>query len=106
MSQKMLPKNEGNQGFTCGHCEAEVAPAAGTARNHCPQCLWSRHVDDKAPGDRVSTCGGLMEPAAVYQKHGEWVVVHRCADCDKEQPNKCAEDDNCEGIIDLTQLPR
>ncbi len=104
--QNMFSKNEGNQGFTCGHCGEAVAPAGSTARNHCPHCLWSRHVDDTVPGDRASQCSGLMRPAAVYQKHGKWIVVHECTECAKEQPNKCAEDDNCEGIIDLTKLPR
>lgn len=98
----MIDKNATNHGFVCGHCGADVAPAATTARNHCPLCLWSRHVDGDTPGDRASTCGALMEPAAVFQKKGKWVVIHRCTTCGHEQPNRLAPDDNFAGVIDLT----
>jgi hypothetical protein len=39
-------------GFTCLHCKLRVPGQAwGTKhRNHCPACLWSRHVDI-TPGD-------------------------------------------------------
>lgn len=103
MKRNMLPKNETNSGFICAHCGEKVSPAAATARNHCPHCLWSLHVDENTPGDRASNCRGVMEPAAIFQKHGEWVVIHRCLECGKEQPNRCAEDDNFETLIDLTQ---
>ncbi|WP_265181671.1 RNHCP domain-containing protein [Geomicrobium sp. JCM 19055] len=33
----------------------------GSYRNHCPSCLYSKHVD-VIPGDRASTCHSLMEP--------------------------------------------
>ena len=52
--------------FTCGHCRASVLlEAQGTRhRNHCPLCLWSRHVDN-TPGDRAADCGSLMEPLCI-----------------------------------------
>lgn len=99
----MRDKNSTNSGFTCRHCGEEVPPAPITARNHCPRCLWSLHVDLETPGDRLSDCGGAMEPAALYQKHGEWVVVHRCTECGKEIPNHCSQDDTLEVMIDLTR---
>ena len=43
--------------FTCGQCGAAVTGDGYT--NHCPLCLWSRHVDIN-PGDRAAECGGLM----------------------------------------------
>jgi hypothetical protein len=45
------------------HCRSEVSPdAPGTGhRDHCPSCLWSRHLDDERPGDRASECGGSTE---------------------------------------------
>lgn len=98
----MIDKNATNHGFTCRHCGAEVAPANKTARNHCPACLWSLHVDAEVPGDRASRCGGLMRPAAIYQKHGRWVVIHSCEKCGKEQPNTLADDDNFETVISLS----
>ncbi|WP_420871372.1 RNHCP domain-containing protein [Lysinibacillus xylanilyticus] len=36
----------------------------GSFRNHCPKCLFSKHVDT-VPGDRASTCKGLMRPIGV-----------------------------------------
>ncbi|MEK7218066.1 MAG: RNHCP domain-containing protein, partial [Patescibacteria group bacterium] len=40
-----LPRQEP---FTCEHCGTGVAPLPhGTSRNHCPRCLWSKHVDDQ-----------------------------------------------------------
>ena len=66
--------------FRCGNCRLDVpTDAVGTEhRNHCPNCLWSRHVD-RSPGDRAAGCGSLMEPIAITVRGaGEWVLVHRC----------------------------
>jgi hypothetical protein len=98
----MLDKNATNHGFTCAHCGAAVSPAPETARNHCPQCLWSLHVDSIKPGDRASPCGGQMRPAAIFQKHGDWVVIHSCELCGHEHPNRLAPDDNFETVIELS----
>lgn len=52
-----------NESFICEHCGFEVSPhPSGSARNHCPKCLYSKHVDEDSPGDRLATCYGLMEP--------------------------------------------
>jgi DNA-directed RNA polymerase subunit RPC12/RpoP len=99
--KNMLPKNSTNSGFTCAHCGRTVLPAKKTARNHCPFCLWSLHVDSEIPGDRRSQCGGKMEPAAIFQKHGEWIVIHHCEKCGKEMRNKCAEDDSFEVLLEV-----
>jgi RNHCP domain len=84
--------------FRCRHCRLDVPTAApGTAhRNHCPHCLWSRHVDD-APGDRAAAelCGSAMEPIAVSVRGaGEWVLVHRCTGCGSVHLNRTAGDDS------------
>ncbi len=51
-----------NTGFICLHCYNTVhAVTNGSYRNHCPFCLFSRHVDHN-PGDRLNTCHGLMRP--------------------------------------------
>ena len=87
--------------FTCEHCGAPVQPLrGGTYRNHCPQCLWSKHVDDQGPGDRASLCSGMMEPVGIDQsgKKGG-MVIHRCETCGKTIPNKRAEDDEWEQIF-------
>ncbi len=71
-----------NEGFVCLHCGAEVLPASGGfQRNHCPECLHSRHVD-VVPGDRRNDCGGLMEPFAMEQAGSDQLWVHhRCQLC-------------------------
>jgi hypothetical protein len=84
--------------FRCRHCRLDVSTSApGTAhRNHCPHCLWSRHVDD-APGDRemAELCGSAMEPIAVsVRDRGEWVLVHRCTGCGSVHLNRTAVDDS------------
>jgi len=82
--------------FTCEHCGAAVEPLEhGTCRNHCPRCLWSKHVDEEGPGDRASLCQGLMVPSAMDQdgKKG-WMIVHRCVKCSKQIRNKTAPDDD------------
>ena len=47
--------------FTCKVCGWPVVSAgAGTNhRNHCPNCLYSIHLDNE-PGDRESDCHGRM----------------------------------------------
>jgi hypothetical protein len=82
--------------FTCEHCDRSVEPLSrGSYRNHCPFCLWSKHVDDIGPGDRASTCGGLMEPVALDYKSGSQSrITHRCQICKKTIPNVVAPDDD------------
>lgn len=75
-------------------------------RNHCPSCLWSRHLDDDVPGDRAARCGGSMEPIAVYVRgNGEWALVHRCARCATVRLNRIAGDDNPLMLISLAVRP-
>ena len=91
--------------FTCEHCHASVMPLIhGSYRNHCPLCLWSKHVDDAGPGDRASLCKGMMEPIALDQngKKG-WMVIHQCLKCGKKIPNKLAEDDRWEELNENLQ---
>ncbi len=82
--------------FVCEQCKADVQPLAeGSYRNHCPHCLYSKHVDQDGPGDRASSCKGLMKPVGIdsHSKKG-WIIIHRCETCAKEQPNKAAPDDD------------
>jgi len=84
----------GNDTFECAVCGVEVLPLArGSVRNHCPECLWSRHVD-RVPGDRAASCGGLMEPRRIVgSSTSGWKIVHRCVDCGFERANRAALDD-------------
>ncbi len=69
--------------------------APGTEhRNHCPSCLWSRHLDNR-PGDRAADCAGSMEPIGVsVRADGEWALIHRCGGCSTVRVNRIAGDDN------------
>ena len=83
-----------NERFVCARCGAQVAPLVkGSSRNHCPRCLWSKHVD-VVPGDRQANCSGMMEPVAVEQdaRRG-WMIVHRCTRCGTIRRNKIALND-------------
>lgn len=95
----------GAEAFKCGHCRAFIGPTVlgGRHRNHCPLCLYSRHVDGRRPGDRAGSCRSLMAPVARFDRPcGEPVLVHRCLGCRAERHNRLAADDN---IILLTRLP-
>lgn len=94
-------------GFLCRRCRVTVpADAPGTAhRNHCPLCLWSVHVDER-PGDRLSACGGGMEPIAIWVRPtGEWALVHRCGTCRALRVNRIAGDDNELALMSLAARP-
>jgi hypothetical protein len=80
--------------------------APGTAhRNHCPTCLWSRHVDD-VPGDRASECRSAMEPIAIHARpDGEWALVHRCTGCHTVHLNRIAGDDNPLVLVRIAVQP-
>ena len=74
-------------------------------RNHCPNCLYSVHLDNK-PGDRSSECHGRMEPISVWvRKNGEWAIIHRCKICGKISSNRIAADDNPMKLMALAMRP-
>lgn len=85
--------------FTCEQCGFAVVGDGYT--NHCPKCLWSKHVDIN-PGDRAATCKGLMEPVdAALEGEGQ-VILHRCVACGFERKNKASKEDDFEVILELT----
>jgi hypothetical protein len=88
--------------FACGNCASNVAGDGYT--NHCPQCLWSRHVDVH-PGDRAATCGALMEPIGIEQRKNEWRIVHRCVTCGHRKANRLAELDDADAVRALATQP-
>ncbi|OGO07284.1 MAG: RNHCP domain-containing protein [Chloroflexi bacterium RBG_13_57_8] len=93
--------------FVCRYCGRNVSPSApGTAfRNHCPWCLRSLHLDEKA-GDRAASCGGIMEPVAIsVRRDKEWVIIHRCASCGTLKENRIAGDDNEIALLSLAVRP-
>lgn len=85
-----------NESFICENCNKEVTKhPTGSARNHCPFCLYSKHLDKEFPGDRASTCHGIMRPIwKDYKKNKWWMIEHECISCHKKILNKVAEDDD------------
>ena len=85
--------------FVCGHCGAKVKGNGYT--NHCPRCLWSRHVDI-IPGDRKSECGGLMEPVEIEKDRKEFNIIHKCIKCGHTKKNRTSEYDDFDEIIKVS----
>ena len=50
---KLFTKNDNS--FVCENCNMIVSPLKYTSRDHCPYCLYSKHVDIN-PGDRLNKC--------------------------------------------------
>ena len=97
MKNFIVPKTKE---YVCEYCDAKVL--GGRYNNHCPVCLWSKHVDDKIPGDRSSKCQGLMEPIRVIKKNDNFRILHKCVECDKEFTVDVSDEDNKELIIKLS----
>lgn len=95
MPRKFIKKTED---FVCGHCGREVKGNGYT--NHCPFCLWSKHVDID-PGDRLAQCEGLMKPADIYFKNQAWIIVHRCLVCGEERRKKVEITDDFGRVIEI-----
>lgn len=86
--------------FTCNHCGTFVSGTGFT--NHCPNCLWSLHVDN-VPGDREVVCRGLMEPQRVEQQDGKYRILHVCKSCGAQKINEVAVEDNFEELLRIAQ---
>ena len=87
-----------NESFCCENCKEEISKhPSWSARNHCPHCLYSKHLDKDFPWDRASECHSIMKPVwKDYHKNKGWMVVHECISCKKKIPNRLAQDDNVE----------
>lgn len=103
--------------FRCMHCHNRVSAAPMFSgvnhRNHCPYCLWSRHLDLFAAGDRLSACKGQMGPIGLTMKRsrnkyrlearGELMLIHQCIECEGLSINRIAADDDPESILTVFQ---
>jgi DNA-directed RNA polymerase subunit RPC12/RpoP len=115
MSRRTLPGE-----FSCLRCGVTVSAAFELSgvrnRNHCPYCLWSRHLDWRTPGDRLSSCKSAMRPIGLTLKNdrnkyaaapsGELMVVHRCTDCGALSINRIAADDGAEILLEIFHSSR
>ncbi len=84
--------------FKCQNCGFVTIGNGYT--NHCPECLWSKHVDI-FPGDRKNVCGGLMKPVNVIKKGKEYTIIHKCIVCGKEKLNKASKKDNFQILVQI-----
>ena len=94
-----------NDDFICEWCGEHNPPANKTCRNHCRNCLASKHLDSHSPGDRESECGGKMNAIDIqsHAKH-EWIIIHECQQCAKHISNKKAEDDDINSIARVMEM--
>ena len=97
-----------NVDFNCKQCGYYVTSLRFVSgvnhRNHCPICLYSRHLDLFHAGDRLSACKGMMAPVGLTVKKspdkyghpymGELMLVHQCVHCGTLSINRIAADDD------------
>ena len=89
------------ENFRCENCGWEVVGNGYT--DHCPKCLWGKHVDREIPGDRASDCRGMLEPVeAVYQMSDlRFQIKYKCRKCRHEFRVRSYEEDNRELLMEL-----
>lgn len=90
------------ENFKCEHCGQEVEGNGYT--NHCPYCLWSKHVDNN-PGDRANQCEGMMMPIDYEVKRsGNYFIIHKCLRCGAIKRNKVSPKDHLEMLMKIKEL--
>ena len=113
--QKRWGRRFMEEAFLCRYCHAPVYThpliSGVQNRNHCPYCLWSRHVDHARAGDRLSACKAIMQPIGLTFKRsqnkygkdrtGELMLIHRCNECGKLSINRIAADDLVEKLMEI-----
>ena len=87
--------------FKCENCGKNVNKLNYTARDHCPYCLYSKHVDIM-PGDRQNTCLGQMMPIGIEKYKNTYKIIYKCLKCNQIHKNVMAIDDNYDLIIKLS----
>ena len=87
--------------FKCENCGYDVDILEYTARDHCPNCLYSKHVDIM-PGDRLNTCKGLLEPIGIEKYKNTYKIIYKCLRCGRIHKNIMASDDNYDLIVKLS----
>lgn len=93
-----------DEGFICENCGKEISPLIYSARDHCPYCLFSKHVDI-LPGDRANECHGLLEPIKIEKFKNTYKIIYKCKKCHQIHKNIMASDDDMNLIIELSKNP-
>lgn len=88
--------------FICDVCGKEVKKLEYSARDHCPYCLSSKHVDIN-PGDRLCDCHGILKPIGIEKgKKDTYKIVYQCLKCNMIKKNVMAKDDNYDMILEIS----
>lgn len=97
---KKFKKNDDS--FICQNCNKIVSKLGYTSRDHCPFCLYSKHVDVN-PGDRQNNCLGLLKPIDIEKYKDKYKIIYTCSRCGEKRKNVIATDDDYNEILKLTQ---
>ena len=90
-----------DESFKCIVCGKYVDKLNYTARDHCPYCLSSIHIDIN-PGDRSSDCLGILVPIDIEKsKKDTYKIIYKCNKCGMIKKNKTANDDNFDKILEI-----
>ena len=90
-----------DESFICENCNKQVQKLNYSARDHCPYCLYSKHVD-RNPGDRANECKGILQPIEIEKFKNTYKIVYKCVKCNKIHKNIMAIDDDFNLIIQLS----
>lgn len=88
--------------FVCDNCGKMVNKLNYTARDHCPFCLYSKHVDIN-PGDRLNKCNGLLKPIDIEKYKDSYKIIYECTKCHEKHKNIMANDDDYNIIIEISK---
>ena len=88
--------------FTCENCGKNVDKLNYSARDHCPFCLYSKHVDIN-PGDRQNTCKGMLKPIDLEKYKDTFKIIYKCEKCGIVHKNIMAKDDDMNAIIEISK---
>ena len=88
--------------FICENCGNKVEKLHTTSRDHCPYCLYSKHVDIK-PGDRLNPCKGLLKPIGIEKHKDTFKILYICEKCREKHKNIMGHDDDMKKIIEISK---
>lgn len=102
MKKELLKKFITNDNsFKCENCNKWVEKLKYSSRDHCPFCLYSKHVDVN-PGDRLNECQGLLIPTDIEKYKNTYKIIYTCEKCREKHKNIIANDDDMDTIIKIS----